>query len=124
MIAAQLQAHGFGDALTRQIVFGGTEASGKKDDVSAGEGDPTRVQKMLATVADDGFEDDFHSKLVEAPGQEQGIGVLAKGRQELGADSYDLSIHGYQCKPNARRSWNFGGCSHARHGCERATNAR
>jgi hypothetical protein len=62
---------------------------------------------MLGAVADDGFEDDVHPEFVEPPGQEQGIGVLAKGRQELGADSYDLSIHGYQCKPNPGGVWNF-----------------
>jgi hypothetical protein len=107
VIAAQLKAEGLGNALARQIVLGGAEASGKDDDVSAGERNPARLEKMLETVADDGFEDDFDPKLIETPGQEQGISVLAKGRQEFGADSYDLSIHGYQCKPNALSSWNF-----------------
>jgi hypothetical protein len=50
---------------------------------------------MLWPVADNGLENDFHAKLVEALGQEQGIRVLAKRRQQLGADSYDLSVHGY-----------------------------
>ena len=50
---------------------------------------------MLGTVADNGLEDDFDAKFIEALGQEQGICVLAVRRQELGADSYNLSIHSY-----------------------------
>jgi hypothetical protein len=46
-----------------------------------------------AAVADNGLEDDLYAELVETLGQEQGIGVLAVGRQEFGADRYDLSIH-------------------------------
>jgi hypothetical protein len=63
---------------------------------------------MLGPIADNGLEDDFHAELIETLGQEQGIGVLAIRRQELRADSYDLSVHAYQCKPNVE------GLSHER----------
>ena len=48
VIAAQLQAQGFGHALAGQIVLGGAQAAGKNDDLSAGERGPAGLQKMLA----------------------------------------------------------------------------
>jgi hypothetical protein len=93
MVALQLYSERLGDALAREIVFGGTEASGKKNDLGTGERDSAGLQQMRAAVADNGLEDDLDAELVETPGQEQGIGVLAIGRQEFGADRYDLSIH-------------------------------
>ena len=93
VIALQFDAERLGHALAREIVLGGAEASGKNNDLGAGERDAAGLQQVLAAVADNGLEDDLDAKLVETPGQEQGIGVLAEGRQELGADRYDLSIH-------------------------------
>ena len=93
MVALQLHAKSLGHALARKIVLGGAEASGKNNDLGARERDAAGLQQMLAAVADDGLEDDLDAKFIEPPGKEQGIGVLAEGRQELGADRYDLSIH-------------------------------
>ena len=100
VIAAEFDAQGLGHALAREVVLGGAQTAGKQHDLSPGERDAAGLQQMLGAVAHDGLEDDFHPELVEPPGQEQGIGVLAEGRQEFGADGYDLSVHGYQCKPN------------------------
>jgi hypothetical protein len=107
VIAAQLQTQGLGNALAREIILRGAEASGKNHDLGTRKCNPARLQQMLDTIADNGLEYDFHAKFVEALGQEQGVCILAEGRQELGADSYDLSIHSYQCKPNGPRSRTF-----------------
>jgi hypothetical protein len=93
MVALQFDPEGFRHALARKIILCGTEASGKKNDLGAGERDTAGLQQMFAAVAHNGLEDDLNAKLIEPPRKEQGIGVLAEGRQEFGADRYDLSIH-------------------------------
>jgi hypothetical protein len=93
MIAAQFEPQRLGNALSRKVVLGGAQSAGENDDLRTGERDLAGLQKMLRPVADNRLEDDFHAKLIETLRQEQGIRVLAVGRQELGANSYDLSVH-------------------------------
>jgi hypothetical protein len=95
VIAAQLQTQRLGDTFARQIVLGGAKASGKDHDLSAGKRGPARQQEVLGTISNNGFENYLNSKLVKTLGQEQGISVLAVRRQHLGANRYDLCIHGY-----------------------------
>jgi hypothetical protein len=49
---------------------------------------------VLFAVADDGLEGDADADLVEFFGQVEGVGVLAKGGEELGADGDDFTVHG------------------------------
>ena len=48
---------------------------------------------MLGAVSDNRFENYVHTQFIETPGEEEGIGVLAIGRQELRADGDDFSVH-------------------------------
>ena len=48
---------------------------------------------MAEVVADDGFEGDLDSEVVEAFGEEERVGVLAEWREHLGTGSNDFSDH-------------------------------
>jgi hypothetical protein len=61
VIAPQFQTQGLGNALTREIILRGAKASGKYNDLGARECDPARLKQMFGTVADNGFEYDFHA---------------------------------------------------------------
>ena len=48
---------------------------------------------MVEVVADDGLEGDLDAEVVEAGGEEEGVGVLPVGREHLGAGGDDFSDH-------------------------------
>jgi hypothetical protein len=49
---------------------------------------------VLPRIPHHGFENDFHSKLVQPLSQVKGIGVLAEGSKQFRANSDDLGVHG------------------------------
>ena len=83
-----------GGGLAGEVVFGGAEAAGEDDDVGAGDGDEGGAGEMGEVVADDGLEGDLDAEVVEALGEVEGVGVLAEGREHLGASCDDFSDHG------------------------------
>jgi hypothetical protein len=85
------EVEGFGEALAGEVVFGGAEAAGEKDDVGAVDGDVDGGAEMVAIVADDGLERDGDAEVVEAGGEVERVGVLAMRREHLGANGDDLS---------------------------------
>jgi hypothetical protein len=93
MIAAQIETERLCHGLARKVILGGPKPSGKDDDLSTRERHAAGLPKVLRPVAHNCLKDDIYAQLIQALRQEQGIGVLAEGRQELGADSNDLSIH-------------------------------
>ena len=102
-VFVELDAERVGDAVAREVVFGGAEAAGGDDDVGARERDADGGGEVLAVVADDGLEGDGDAEVVEAFGEEEGVGVGAVRRQHLRADSDDFSDHVV--------GWMLAGCS-------------
>ena len=49
--------------------------------------------ELADAVADHGLEGNFNSQLIESFGEKEGIGVLAKGSQQLSANGNDLCGH-------------------------------
>ncbi len=92
-VGVELEAEGGGDGFAGEVVFGGAEAAGEEDDVSALEGDAGGGGEVRERVADDGFEGDGDAEVVELRGEEEGVGVLPEGREHLGAGSDDFSDH-------------------------------
>jgi len=90
----ELDAERVGDAVAREVVFGGTESAGGDDDVSAGERDADGGGEVRGVVAEDGLEGDGNTERVETVGEEERVGVGAVRRQHLGADGDDFSDHG------------------------------
>ena len=84
------ELEGFGEALAGEVVFGGAEAAGEKDDVGAVDGGVDGGAEMLPVVTDDGLERDGDAEVVEAGGEEKRVGVLAMRCQHLGANGDDL----------------------------------
>ncbi len=93
VVAVELEVEGCGDGFAGEVVFGGAEAAGEEDDVGAGDGDADGGGEVGEVVADDGFEGDGDAEVVESLGEVEGVGVLAEGRQHLGADGDDFSDH-------------------------------
>ena len=54
---------------------------------------PEGVAHVVVLVADDGFARHFDAQLIQALGEEQGIGVHAVGREQFRADGDDFSFH-------------------------------
>jgi len=89
-VAVELEVESLGEALAGEVVFGGAEAAGEKDDVGAVEGDADRGGEVLAVVADDGLEGDGNAEVVETGGEVEGVGVLTVRGQHLGTNGDDL----------------------------------
>jgi len=92
-VATDGDAEGFSDGFAGEVVFGGSEAAGDEDEVSAGEGGADGGDEVALAVADDGLEVDGGADLVELLGEEERVGVLAEGGEELGADGDDFGFH-------------------------------
>ena len=92
-IGMDLDAERGGCGLAGEVVFGGPEAAGEEDDVGARDGDAGGSGEVSEVVADDGLEGDLDAEVVEAGGEEEGVGVLAEGGEHLGAGSDDFSDH-------------------------------
>ncbi len=90
LVAEEREIEGFGEALAGEVVLGGAEAAGEKDDVGAVDGDVDGGAEMVAIVADDGLERDGDAEVVEAGGEVKRVGVLAMRCQHLGANGDDL----------------------------------
>ena len=88
--ALEREVEGLGEALAGEVVFGGAEAAGEKDDVGAGERSVNGGDEMIAVVADDGLEGDDDTEVIEAGGEVEGVGVLTVRGQHLGTDGDDL----------------------------------
>ena len=93
VVGVELDAERGGDGFAGEVVFGGAEAAGEDDDVGAGERDASGAGEVREVVADDGLEGDRDAEVVEAVGEVEGVGVLAEGRQHLGAGGDDFSDH-------------------------------
>jgi hypothetical protein len=93
VVGMEADAERGGDGFAGQVVFGGAKASGEEDDVGTGDGDGGGRGEVGEIVADDSFEGDLHAEIVEALGEEEGVGVLAEGREHLGTGSNDFSDH-------------------------------
>ena len=78
-VFVEFDAERVGDAVAGEVVFRWAEAAGGDDDVGAGERDADGGGEVLAVVADDGFEGDGDAEVVEAFGEEEGVGVGAEG---------------------------------------------
>ncbi len=93
VVGVDVDAERGGDGLAGEVVFGGAEAAGEDDDVGAGDGDDGGAGEVGEVVADDGLEGDLDAEVVEAFGEVEGVGVLAEGREHLGARGDDFSDH-------------------------------
>ena len=82
-----------GGGFAGEVVVGGAEASREDDDVGARDGDACGAGEVGEIVADDGFEGDLDAEIVERGGEVEGVGVLAEGREHLGAGCDDFSDH-------------------------------
>ena len=93
VVGVEVDAECGGDGFAGEVVFGGAEAAGEDDDVGAGDGDEGGAGEVGEIVADDGLEGDLDAEIVEAVGEVEGVGVLAEGREHLGAGCNDFSDH-------------------------------
>jgi hypothetical protein len=87
--AAQRLGHGF----ARDVVFGGAKAAGENHDFRARERLADGAGETVAVVADDALGDYFDAQAVQLAGYIERVGIDALGRQHLGADRNDFSIH-------------------------------
>ncbi len=92
-VGMKLDVERGGGGFAGEVVFGGAEAAGEDDDVGAGDGDAGGAGEVGEVVADDGLEGDLNAEIVEAVGEEEGVGVLPEGREHLGAGGDDFSDH-------------------------------
>ena len=99
VVGVEADAKRGGDGFAGEVVFGGAEAAGEDDDVGARECDEGGAGEVREIVADDGLEGDLDAEVVEAVGEVEGVGVLAEGREHLGAGGDDFSDHVLFCKP-------------------------
>ena len=93
VVRVQVDAERGGDGLSGEVVFGGAEAAGEDDDVGARDGDDGGAGEVGEVIADDGLEDDLDAEVVEAFSEVEGVGVLAEGREHLGASGDNFSDH-------------------------------
>ena len=92
-IAPDVDTHGLRHGLARQIVLRRSQAAHDDHDIHALRGDAHGADEMLHAIADRGLEGDLHADLIQALGDEKGVGVLAKGRQHLRADGDGFCEH-------------------------------
>ncbi len=92
-VAAQGERERFGNGFAGEVVFGGAETAHEDKNVDAGEGDADGVDEVLEAVANDGFEVDGDTNLIELFSEIEGVGVLTEGGEHLGADGDDFGFH-------------------------------
>jgi hypothetical protein len=82
-MALKRTAQRFRDALTRKIVFCGTETAHKDDDIGAGERSARNIDQVSAAITHNGLEAYFHPKTVQLLGEEERVRVMAEGSQQF-----------------------------------------
>ena len=92
-IALEAQRESFSYGLARKVVFGGTESAHEDQDVGTRESGFNHTDQVFSTIADNRLEGDSDAQFVELLSEIEGVRVLAKGRQHLGADSDDFGFH-------------------------------
>ena len=88
-LAAQRLGHGF----ARDVVFGGAQAAGENHDFRARQRLADGGGETIAVVADHALGDYFDAQVVQLAGDIERVGIDALGRQHLGADRNDFSVH-------------------------------
>ncbi len=78
------------DRLARHVVGGGPEAAGREHDVGARDRVPDDRGQVRRIVAHHGLPAHIDPGVVQAAGEKEGVGVLAKRRQQLAADGEDF----------------------------------
>jgi hypothetical protein len=85
ILAQRAIEHG-GHDLTRHIVVGRTETPAADDEVGTRPRQADRLRELVAIVANDGLVDHLDADTIELIGDEQRVGIDARGRQQLAAD--------------------------------------